>query len=146
MNSGPRAVIPGPFLVIPSAAQHRTVLGAARNLALVRSIFLLVSPAARAQVATGTYPFASTSGGPDIINNGNNNAHLDVLILSKAGRQLPLRYVLSYDSSAWSPVNSSGASTWTPVANWGWSASSTNSPSGYVSYGSIQAQESRLNR
>src|ERR1700740_2094930 len=85
-----------------------------------------------AQVATGTPPFGSFGGGPDVINLGNLNAHLTVPVLNKAGRGTPFIYNLTYDSSVWYPVGTSGSQTWTPVYNWGWSGQSQAS-TGYIS-------------
>jgi len=93
---------------------------------------LLLGPAiSSAQVATGTPPFSSTAGGPDIINLGNLNIHIDAAILSKAGRGMPLTYALSYDSSVWYVTGNA----WTPVPNWGW-RQVTEALAGYVSYNS----------
>jgi RHS repeat-associated protein len=77
---------------------------------------------ASAQVATGTPPFGSFGGGPDVINLANLNGHLTVPVLSKAGRGMPFTYNLIYDSSVWTPVTSGSTTTWQPVANWGWGA------------------------
>src|SRR5256884_2210407 len=52
---------------------------------------------------------------------GNNNAHITVPVLHKPGRGLNFNYDLSYDSSVWYPVGSSGNQTWQPVSYWGWS-------------------------
>jgi len=122
-----------------------------RGISLGLGVVLLLSalnsqaPTAFAQVASGTPPFGSFGGGPDIVNIGNVNVHLDANVLSKVGRELPLRYALTYDSSPYYPVGSSGNQTWTPVSvpgsnvpTWGWAASITNAPSGYVTYGSTQ--------
>jgi RHS repeat-associated protein len=90
---------------------------------------LLVSLRAPAQVATGTPPFGSFSGGPfDNVNNANLNVHFAIPVVQKAGRGLPFNYVLSYDSSVWVPTGSSGSQTWAPVGpnsnfspiTWGW--------------------------
>jgi hypothetical protein len=51
-------------------------------------VLIYCSPSA-AQVMTGTPPFGSFGGGPDAINLGNLNAHIDVPVLNKAGRGLP---------------------------------------------------------
>jgi len=93
--------------------------------------FLLPLGAARAQVATGTPPFGSFSGGPDIVNNANLNVHITVPVLNKAGRGLPFSYVLSYDSSIWYPAGN----VWTPVTNtnWGWDGVN-QAATGYVTY------------
>src|SRR5437660_1749141 len=82
---------------------------------------LLFSLRSSAQVATGAPAFGSFAGGPDIINLGNNNAHITVPVLHKPGRGLNFNYDLSYDSSVWYPVGSSGNQTWQPVSYWGWS-------------------------
>ncbi|MGA7634061.1 MAG: RHS repeat-associated core domain-containing protein [Terriglobales bacterium] len=46
--------------------------------------------------------------------------HFAIPVLNKAGRGLPFAYNLSYDSSIWTPVTSSGVTTWQPDSNWGW--------------------------
>lgn len=86
-----------------------------------------------AQVATGTPPFGTFGGGPDVIDLGNLNAHLAIPVLSKAGRGMPFTYTLTYDSSVWNPVNSAGLATWTPVLNWGWLGQTAIS-TGYIAY------------
>lgn len=99
---------------------------------------LLVSAASvKSQVATGTPPYGSFSGGPDIVNEANLNVHLSIPVVQKAGRGLPFYYVLSYDSSVWYPVGVSGSQTWTPVTNWGWRGI-TEAQTGYVSYKTTQ--------
>jgi len=89
-----------------------------------------------AQVATGTPPFGSFGGGPDVIDLGNLNVHLAIPVLNKAGRGMPFTYTLTYDSSVWSPSVSSGDGTWTPSLNWGWLGQTAIS-SGYISYRSL---------
>src|SRR5216684_1054598 len=90
-----------------------------------RSLFLFVvltvTGCAFGQVATGMPPFGSFGGGPfDTVDLGNLNVHFAIPILHKAGRGLPFNYDLSYDSSVWTPVGSSGSQSWQPAANWGW--------------------------
>jgi len=85
------------------------------------------------QEATGTPPFGSFGGGPDVVNLGDLNAHIAIPVIHKAGRGLPFSYDLSYDSSVWYPVSVSGNQTWTPVANWGWRGV-TEAAVGYRSY------------
>src|SRR6266849_4675982 len=75
---------------------------------------------ASAQVPTGTPPFGSFGGGPDVINFANLNAHLAIPVLHKPGRGTNFTYDLSYDSSVWYPVGVSGSQTWQYVNNWGW--------------------------
>jgi RHS repeat-associated protein len=60
------------------------------------------------QVATGFPPFASFSGGPDIVDNANGNVHISIPVFSRAGRGTPFSYVLQYDSSVWTPYGAGG--------------------------------------
>jgi len=90
-----------------------------------RFFFLLIALAltdqiALAQVTTGTPPFGSFSGGPDVINYDNLNAHWAIPMIHKPGRGTDFSYVLGYDTSVWYPVGASGSQYWQPVANWGW--------------------------
>ena len=84
-----------------------------------------------AQVTAGTPPFGSFSGGPEIINNANLNAHWTIPVLHNPGRGTNFTYDLSYDSSVWYPVGS-----WQPVQNWGWRAI-TEILTGYVTYSTV---------
>ena len=101
---------------------------AQRGISLVFSLLLslllllasLLSPSASAQVAVGTPPFGSFSGGPDVINLGNNNSHWTIPVLHKPGRGPDFRFDLGYDTSVWYPVGSSGNQTWQQIGNWGW--------------------------
>jgi YD repeat-containing protein len=90
-----------------------------------------------AQVPTGTPPLGSFGGGPDIINLANLNSHIAIPVLHKAGRGTTFTYDLSYDSSVWYPVGSSGNQNWQPVINWSWRAI-TEITTGYVSYSTGQ--------
>lgn len=107
--------------------------GGMTRIFLLCGLVLSSALAARAQVATGTPPFGSFSGSPDVVNLGNLNAHLNVPILSKAGRGMPFTYNLAYDTSVWYPVGSSGSQAWMPVNNFGWTAQ-TAALTGYISY------------
>jgi len=89
------------------------------SLLLSALICLLPTPVA-GQVPTGTPPFGSYGGGPEVINLANLNSHITVPIFHKPGRGLPFAYDLSYDSSVWYPVGASGSQSWQPVGNWGW--------------------------
>ena len=100
--------------------------------ALVLMVLSYSAPCS-AQVPTGTPPFGSFSGGPDVINLANLNAHVAVPVLNKAGRGTAFKYNLTYDSSVWYPVSGSGSLTWQPVSNWGW-AGITNVMLGSASY------------
>ena len=105
-----------------------------RSLRLVALILLLVAASRiNAQVQTGTPPFSSVGGGPDTIDLGNLNIHVDIPVLNKPGRGTNFTYDLSYDSSIWYPVGTSGNQVWTPVNNWGWRGS-TEVATGYISY------------
>src|SRR2546428_14073483 len=95
--------------------------------ALLAGLAVAISGTGRAQVKTGTPPFGSFSGGPDIINNANLNLHLSIPVRVKAVRGIPSSYVLSYDTSVWYPAGSVG----TPVSKWGM-RSTTEAALGYV--------------
>jgi len=103
-----------------------------RTLVLYFTLAVLALPSS-AQVPTGTPPFGSFGGGPDIINLANLNSHLAIPVLHKSGRGTDFTYDLSYDSSVWYPVGSSGNQTWLPVANWGWQGSNP-AGSSFVAY------------
>ncbi len=81
---------------------------------------------------SGTPPFGSFAGGPDVINLANLNSHIAIPVIHKAGRGLPFTYDLSYDTSVWFPIAVSGAQTWQPVLNFGWRGI-TEIATGYVS-------------
>ncbi len=108
----------------------------ARNtVVVILALFAACAGRLSAQVSTGTPPFGSfSSGGPDVINLGNLNAHLDVPVLNKPGRGVPFTYDLTYDTSIWYPVGSSGSQSWVPggVESWGW-AGQTEVAVGYLS-------------
>jgi hypothetical protein len=107
------------------------------NLAAIAlALCVLIPASASAQVTTGTPPFASFGGGPDVINLGNLNVHLDVPVRQKSGRGLDFSYDLTYDNSVWSPVSSTGTAVWTPVFNWGWAAQ-TQIATGFISFSTI---------
>jgi RHS repeat-associated protein len=84
--------------------------------------FLIFNVSTRAQVATGTPPFGSYGGGPDVLNLANLNAHFTMPVLHKAGRGMAFTYDLIYDTSIWTPVTSGSTKTWIPSGNWGWGA------------------------
>jgi RHS repeat-associated protein len=103
---------------------------------LLWGLVLLSGSAVQAQVVTGTPPFASFGGGPDVVNLGNLNAHISIPIINKPGRGMSFTYTLGYDSSVWFPVTSNGSTTWQPMPDWGWSAQ-TEPTAGYITYSSI---------
>jgi RHS repeat-associated protein len=85
-----------------------------------------------AQVPTGTPPFGSFGGGPDIINLANLNSHIIVPVLHKPGRGMNFFFDLGYDSSVWYPVTSGSSQSWQRVSNWGW-AVQTDAAMGWLS-------------
>jgi RHS repeat-associated protein len=96
-------------------------------------LFALAVGSASAQVPTGTPQFGSFGEGPDIINLANLNAHIRVPVRHKSGRGTDFTYDLSYDTSVWYPVGSTGSQSWQPVYNWGWRAQ-TEVATGYASF------------
>jgi RHS repeat-associated protein len=93
-----------------------------------------VPTAAQSGSPTGTPPFASYSGGPDIINNGDLNVHYRIPIRQRAGRGINFSYSLNYDSLVWQPVYSNGTTSWVPAPNWGWSSGLDAGANQYVLY------------
>jgi YD repeat-containing protein len=108
-----------------------------RSLSLT-VLILLLAAAVGAQVQTGTPPFGSFGGGPDVINLANLNVQIAIPIVAKAGRGVPFSYTLSYDSSAWYPVTSGSTHLWQYVPNFGWRGV-TEVTTGYVTYDSFQS-------
>jgi len=88
---------------------------------------------ASAQVTTGTPPFGSFGGGPDVVDLANLNAHLAVPVFNRAGRGTSFTYGLAYDTSVWYPVTSGSTTSWQSVRNWGWTVQ-TQPSTGYVSF------------
>lgn len=103
---------------------------------LMMGLMLIGNACVQAQVTTGTPPFGSFGGGPDIINLANLNSHITVPIVNKAGRGTAFTYNLSYDTSIWYPVTTSGVTTWIPVTNLGWHVE-TEPTTGYVRFSAI---------
>ena len=72
---------------------------ASRFACLLIGIVVSILPAS-AQLGGGFPPFGSFSGGPfDTIDNANLNIHFEIPIVSKAGRGLPFKFAMNYDSS-----------------------------------------------
>jgi len=90
--------------VVPSAARNLLFLLPSRpkwrDLSSHLLLMLLFALPSFAQVQTGTPPFGSFSGGPDVINNANLNAHWAVPIFHKPGRGINFSYDLVYESSS----------------------------------------------
>ncbi|HKI12750.1 MAG TPA: RHS repeat-associated core domain-containing protein [Candidatus Acidoferrum sp.] len=97
------------------------------------SFLALAAVQLHAQVTTGTPPFSSSAGGPDVIDLANLNAHVTIPVLHKAGRGTNFTYDLSYDSSVWYPITSGSTTSWQPLTNWGWRGQ-TEAATGYVSF------------
>src|SRR5208337_1844452 len=114
---------------------RRATMNRLRFLFLASAIALMSSSAAFSQVATGTPPFGSFSGGPDVVNNANLNDHITIPVVAKGGRGLTFSYALSFDSSVWYP----SAGVWVPVSNWGWHGM-TAALTGYTTYSMQQNQ------
>lgn len=105
-----------------------------RTLLLIVLLVALVPQLSSAQVPTGTPPFSSSAGGPDIIDLANLNSQIVVPMIHKAGRGgFNFTYDLSNDSSVWFPTVVGSATIWQPVYNWGWRAQ-TEIALGYASY------------
>jgi RHS repeat-associated protein len=86
-----------------------------------------------AQVPTGTPPFGTFGGGPDVVNLSSLNVHFVVPIINKQGRGISFTYNLSYDTSVWYPLTTGSTQVWTPANNWGWNVQ-TEPATGYVSF------------
>ena len=65
----------------------------AHRLLLPWATFILLATDLQGQVATGTPPFGSFSGGADVVNNANLNVHVSIPVRVKAGRGMPFSYV-----------------------------------------------------
>src|SRR6185437_11484425 len=102
--------------------------GAMKRICLFILPALLFLPMiARAQVQTGTPPFGTFSGGPDIIDLANLNSQLVVPVLNKQGRGMPLVFNITHDSSIWVSVPSGSSKVWQPVKfQWGWNTTEVN--------------------
>jgi RHS repeat-associated protein len=126
---------------VGSGHPRAVILNGVKDLCILFALVLLAWSTAFAQVTTGLPPFGSFSGGSfDTVNNANLNVHFAIPVINKAGRGMPFSYILTYDSSVWSPMSSSGSAVWTPVGqtstmstNWGWRGVTEGQP-GYVSY------------
>jgi RHS repeat-associated protein len=82
-------------------------------------VLALVPGAASAQVATGTPPFSSLSGGPDTVNLASLNVHQAFPIFHKPGRGIPFNFDLTHDTIFWQPVTSNGTTSWSPGSGTG---------------------------
>src|SRR6266567_4804210 len=96
-------------------------------------LLILAASSTFAQVQTGTPPYGSFDGGPDIINLANLNSHITVPVLHRPGRGTDFTYDLSYDSSVWYKVTSGGTTGWQPVSKFGWKGQ-TEVSMGYITF------------
>ena len=103
---------------------------AAAGFSLFLAILAIAACPASAQVTTGTPPFGSFGGGPDVVNLANNNVHWTFPVIHKPGRGVDFTYDLSYDSSVWRPI---AGLNWQPASSWGW-ASQSPAPYGSITY------------
>ena len=102
----------------PSSFTGSRLKIASRGPITLSFLFLLICAGTGvAQVPTGTPPFGSFTGSPDIIDEANLNVRFNIPIESKAGRGIPFSWTLAYDSSIWTPRVQS---TWYPSPTWGW--------------------------
>lgn len=108
------------------------IISEAKNLRIICTFVIMLAFAAptRAQVATGLPPYSSLSGGPDIVDNANLNVHLSFPVREKAGVGIPFSYILSYDTSVWSP----SGGLWTSLGGW-----ATQDTAGWATDNAIQA-------
>lgn len=119
---------PSVVRLTPPFRAMRELLASARlscykiSLLFALLVSLIFSLATSAQT-TGTPPFGSFGGGPDLIDFGNLNARLAIPLMSKAGRGMNFAPYVLYNTLIWSPVTSNGTTTWTPAFNYGWSGS-----------------------
>src|SRR6266851_5260401 len=93
----------------------------------------LTAGTASAQVATGTPPFGSFAGGPDVINLADLNSHWGYGMVAKAGRGIGFHDTLGFDNTVWKVGDDgSGHSIWQPVKDtFGW-IRQTEALTGYV--------------
>lgn len=96
---------------------------------------IVLATMASGQVATGTPPFSTISGGPfDAVDLGNLNVNFAIPVVSKPGRGIPFNFSLVYNSSVWGIGTVSGHSAWVPTGGsiFGWQGTGTITP--YVTY------------
>jgi hypothetical protein len=106
------------------------------------SIFA-VTNIASGQDNTGTPPFNSFGGGPDIVNLSNLNANLEVPVIQRNGRGIPFHLTLSFNTYVWYKFHSGTQTSWAPTSSLGRPTSST--PFGSVTR-SVVTSNTCLNR
>ncbi|HEY2459886.1 MAG TPA: RHS repeat-associated core domain-containing protein [Candidatus Acidoferrum sp.] len=102
-------------------------------LPLLLAIFVSAASTRAQGPATGTPPFSTTMGWPDVIDVSNLNVHWTIPVFHKAGRGTNFSYDLGYDSLVWSPVTSGSLTSWQPTNNFGWMGQ-TQVPTGQQGY------------
>src|ERR1700687_1554567 len=102
-------------------------------VALALTSGALDATSAFAQVTTGTPPFGSFSGAPDIIDNANLNVHWTFPMVHKPGRGRDFKFSLGYDTSVWFPTGSGSNISWNHLPNWSW-PTNINGFAGQVAY------------
>ena len=107
-------------------------------------VFLAVmSPSSHAQAAGTGFPLFNSFAQHEIdtINEGKLNVHLEIPIFTKAGRGLPINYVISYDALNWYPVLSptNNVLYFTLPPGMGWHVG-VQPLAGYVTYDEIFQQ------
>src|SRR5579863_3670569 len=96
-----------------------------RRTLLLATLLLGISGTSSAQVTTGTPegtpPFSAISAGPaDSVDLANLNVHIVIPVLHKAGRGIPFRYDVTYDTSLWAPYGSVWITSGPPNSSFGW--------------------------
>jgi hypothetical protein len=114
------------------AARHSSLATLFLSLLLYLLTSLLPISTSAQSPATGTPPFGSFGGGPDVINLGNLNVHLDIPVLRRTGRGKDFIYDLTYDSSVWYLASANGSQSWQPILLPGWQGLSPAQPGGIV--------------
>jgi RHS repeat-associated protein len=109
------------------------------RFALLTVLGMALGSVTSAQVATGTPPFGSFGGGPDIINLGNLNAHITIPVINKAGHGMPFVYNLSLDTVMWEPYDIGGVLTWANPSNSGLSGSA-QALAGSISFSTTETE------
>lgn len=64
------------------------------------------------QPLTGTPPYSSLTGGPDLVDLSNLNVRLNVPVFQRSGRGQSFGYRIAYDSTIWTPTISGSSKVW----------------------------------
>jgi RHS repeat-associated protein len=102
----------------------------------VAAFYLILAVTCNAQAVTGLPPFGTFGGSQvDTIDLANLNSHISIPILTKPGRNVSVSYDVTYDSTIWTPVSSSGVETWEPTGAFGWT---------FQGLGGVQYEDERI--